>query len=109
MLPIANSVSLFVEVKTLDEIALELRLESIDLLKLDVEGLEPKVLGGARRLLAAGRIKGVLCEFNRYWLECAGTTPEALRNVLLHYGLDDGMSGPPLTPLETRLFLLRRC
>ncbi len=107
MLSLANSDSVPIEVTTLDEIADELRLSSIDLLKLDVEGLEPRILSGAGTLLAAGRIKGVLCEFNRNWLEIAGTTPDALRDTLLQHGLDDGMSGPPSAPLETRLFLLR--
>jgi FkbM family methyltransferase len=107
MLPLANSASVPIEVTTLDEVAGEIGMDSIDLLKLDVEGLEPRVLSGARRLLAAGRIKSVLCEFNRHWLKCAGTTPEALRNTLLNYGFDDGMRGAPPTALETRLFFLR--
>lgn len=107
MLPLADSDSVSIEVTTLDGAAHELKLDCIDFLKLDVEGLEPRVLAGARGLLAAGRVKSVLCEFNRHWLEKAGATPETLRNTLLHYGLDDGMSGPPTTSLETRLFFLR--
>ena len=107
LLPLADSDSVSIEVTTLDEVACDLKLDHIDFLKIDVEGLEPRVLRGARGLLAAGRVKSVLCEFNGHWLERAGTTPETLRNTLLHYGLDDGMSSPPATSLETRLFFLR--
>jgi len=39
------------EVKTLDEVALEMGLEHIDLLKIDVEGFEFEVLKGASQVL----------------------------------------------------------
>ena len=52
-----------VEVRTLDEVAGDLGLESIDLLKVDVEGHELAVLKGARGLLAAGAIDALQFEF----------------------------------------------
>lgn len=52
-----------VQVRTLDEVADELGLERIDLLKVDVEGNELAVLQGARKLLGAGAIGAVQFEF----------------------------------------------
>jgi FkbM family methyltransferase len=40
----------------------------IDLVKIDVEGSEPDVFEGMMKLIAAGRVKRVLCEFNSWWL-----------------------------------------
>jgi FkbM family methyltransferase len=59
----------------------------VDLLKLDVEGHEAEVIAGAARLLAAGRIRAVLCEFNDHWLRTRGTTPDCLWDTLLDHGL----------------------
>lgn len=52
-----------VEVQTLDNLAAPLRLDRIDLLKVDVEGHELAVLKGARRLLEAGSVAAVQFEF----------------------------------------------
>jgi FkbM family methyltransferase len=51
-----------VEVLTLDTYAAQNAIESIALLKIDVEGHETSVLRGARDLLETGRIEYVLCE-----------------------------------------------
>ncbi|HEY5811038.1 MAG TPA: FkbM family methyltransferase [Terrimicrobiaceae bacterium] len=53
-----------VPVKTLDEMANDLQLSRIDLLKIDAEGHELEVLRGARKLLAAGLIGVLHIEFN---------------------------------------------
>lgn len=58
----------------------------IDLLKLDVEGYEPRVLDGAEGLLAAGRIRAVLCELNATWLARAGSSIDDLLRRLDHAG-----------------------
>ena len=52
-----------VELRTLDQVAGELGLARIDLLKVDVEGHELPVLKGARGLLDAGAIEAVQFEF----------------------------------------------
>lgn len=51
-----------VRVDTLDAYVAQAAIESVELLKVDVEGHEPSVLRGATGLLATGRIEHVLCE-----------------------------------------------
>ena len=48
---------------------------AVDLLKVDVEGYEPRVFAGAGRSLDSGRVRAVMCEFNDYWLRHAGSSP----------------------------------
>jgi hypothetical protein len=77
-----------VAVKTLDACLADWQVETIDLLKIDVEGFEPRVLAGAAGALAAGRIRAILCEFNDYWLKRAGTSARGLYESLLANGFD---------------------
>lgn len=83
----------FVAIRTLDDCLSECGVERVDLLKLDVEGWEPQVLAGAGRLLAERRIRAVLCEFNSYWLQQAGSSPSRLRQSLTAAGFKDARSG----------------
>lgn len=53
-----------VPVGTLDEYCYREGVDHIDLLKIDVEGFEMKVLQGAKRMLAEGRIDVIQFEFN---------------------------------------------
>jgi FkbM family methyltransferase len=100
-----------VSIRTLDDCLAALGIEQVDLLKLDVEGWEPQVLAGARRLLERHRIAAVLCEFNTYWLEAAGSNPSILWQMLMDAGFVDARSGqtPPefSSGNDTRFFLLR--
>ena len=84
-------------------------IEAIDLLKIDVEGHEPKALLGARKWLASGRIKGVLCEFNGPWLREAGSSPKELEDLLTSNGFSaiapNKSTKAPYGELSTRLFL----
>jgi FkbM family methyltransferase len=78
---------------------------TVDLLKLDVEGHEAEVLAGATRLLAAGRIRAVLCEFNDHWLRTRGTTADRLWDTLLGLGFAPGQSRPDFAErIVTALF-----
>ena len=45
----------------------------IDMVKIDVEGSEPDVVDGMKGLIAAGRVRRVLCEFNSVWLKASTT------------------------------------
>jgi FkbM family methyltransferase len=97
-----------VPVRTLDELTNSLGLARIDLLKVDVEGYEPEVFAGAAGLLAAGRVRAVLCEFNEHWLTRAGTTGEAVYRDLIGYGFAD-RTGHPFVPgatLDNRFLVL---
>lgn len=50
---------------TLDSLLDRLELKAVDLLKIDVEGAELRVLDGARRSLAQRRIRAVICEVHQ--------------------------------------------
>jgi FkbM family methyltransferase len=94
------------EVLTLDEWVNDWKVSRIDVLKLDIEGWESKLLRGAARLLADRRINSVLCEFNEYWLKEAGSSPKELLAILNEAGFVDSGSKRALGTLETRFFVL---
>lgn len=87
----------------------EHRIESVDLMKMDVEGHEAHVLRGGREALAAGRVRSILCEFNGHWLERQGSSAEELYRLFAELGFQDtaprGEFGPET--FETR-FLTHR-
>ena len=78
-----------VPVWALDDCLAEWSVDHVDLLKIDVEGYEPKVFAGAAKTLAAGRIGAILCEFNDYWLRADGSSPQALWQTLADVGFVD--------------------
>lgn len=53
-----------VSIRRLDDIAAELNIKSVDLLKIDTEGHELAGLRGAEKLLASGNIRAIQFEFN---------------------------------------------
>jgi len=53
-----------IRIATLDAVAAEHRIDSIDLLKIDVQGYELEVLKGASQMLSAGRIRAIVLEVN---------------------------------------------
>jgi FkbM family methyltransferase len=63
-------------------------LPSIDMVKIDVEGSEPDVLEGMVGLIARGRVRRVLCEFNDWWLNANHTTVEQLANRFRALGFE---------------------
>lgn len=67
-----------VPVTTLDLLAEKHGLGRIDLLKVDVEGHEPALLAGARRLIGEQRIGAIFCEVDEFNLRAAGTSGEHL-------------------------------
>lgn len=59
----------------------------IKLVKIDVEGYEPNVLGGMRSLAQRGLVENLFCEFNSGWLKRnAMTTPAQLFDLAASYG-----------------------
>ncbi|MGO9606105.1 MAG: FkbM family methyltransferase [Candidatus Binataceae bacterium] len=75
-----------VPVTTLDRFLDEQSINVVDLLKVDVAGHETKVMEGASRTLARGRIKAILCEFYYYWLRREGSSAEQLWQLLRSVG-----------------------
>ncbi len=75
-----------VPIRRLDDCLDEWQVNHVDLLKIDVEGWEPRVFDGASRALASGRIGAVLCEFNDFWLRAAGSSAQALWEMLMTFG-----------------------
>jgi len=74
-----------VEVTTLDAELARAGWERIDLLKIDAEGYDLRVLRGARGLLEAQRIRVLQFEYNRAW-QAAGDTLSAAYSLLQSHG-----------------------
>lgn len=68
-----------VPVTTLDDFVAAARLPHVDVLKIDAEGAEVKVLRGARRILTAPGVTVVLAEANPVTLRAAGESIDSLR------------------------------
>jgi FkbM family methyltransferase len=75
-----------VSMDTIDHFCAGRGIESIDLLKSDVQGYDLKVLQGARGLLEAGRIYAVFCEMNFHKLYEGQCSFEDLYAYLKGYG-----------------------
>ena len=58
----------------------------IKLIKIDVEGFEPNVIKGLRKLAQAGLIQNLFCEFNSGWLRRNSTTPKQLFEAIVGCG-----------------------
>jgi hypothetical protein len=101
-----NATETSVSVQTLDLEMARLGIGQVDLLKIDVEGYEVRVLAGARRLLSERRIKAVLCEFNEEWLTKAGTSCAQLEDLLIAAGFIEQLHGTQPLGLANRFFQL---
>ena len=62
----------------LDDCLAKWEVNSIDLMKMDVEGSEPRVLAGGSKALAAGVVKHMIVEVNGPRLADAGSSPLGL-------------------------------
>lgn len=88
---------------TLDRYCEERKIERIDFVKMDTEGLEPYVLDGAQQCLRNGRISVMVFESCPSALERGGTSVAILHQRLLSNGYqphelrDDGELGTALT------------
>jgi len=106
MVPHENTSETSVAVQVLDLEMERLGIERIDLLKIDVEGYEQKVLAGACRLLLERRIKAILCEFNEEWLNRAGSSGAQLEQLLTGVGFVEQRNEARHVGLENRFFCL---
>jgi FkbM family methyltransferase len=103
-----------VHFRRLDEVADELELHTVDMLKVDAEGHDLQVLEGGAALFAARRVRAVLAEVDfggsnlqhgnfaqiAAWLE-----PYALRFVALHESQIVNLNGVPHLDYANALFL----
>jgi FkbM family methyltransferase len=110
----ANSVtsSQLVALVSLDGYCNEQGIQGIDFLKVDVEGMEPYVLQGARALLRERRIAAILIEICPANLRAVGLSPahlyrefEAVR-YSPHVLNDDGRPGDKLAPADIEAMTL---
>ncbi len=76
-----------VDVVRLDDEIAAAGWERVDLLKIDAEGYDMRVLIGARRHLEAGRVGAVQFEYNRSW-QLAGDTLYAAMSFLQRCGYE---------------------
>ena len=111
MVPVNTCTPERIVVSTLDAQLDALSIDHVDLLKIDVEGHEPKVLAGARDSLAQGRIRAILCELNGHWLRESGSSAEQLWQQLSDAGFRCADHGGQLRAfatgcVENRLFVL---
>lgn len=58
----------------------------IRLMKMDVEGYEPNVINGMKKLAERGQIENLLCEFNSGWLKRNDYTPAKLFDLVVSLG-----------------------
>jgi FkbM family methyltransferase len=66
----------------------------IDMVKIDVEGSEPDVVEGMKGLIAAGRVRRVICEFNSVWLKINNTSVNQLADQFQELGFEAETSTP---------------
>ena len=65
--------------QTLDQLAVQEKINQVDILKIDVEGAEKRVLDGATQLLERGAIKQILLELNPRCREYGYTKADTLQ------------------------------
>ncbi|MEB3220557.1 MAG: FkbM family methyltransferase [Candidatus Sericytochromatia bacterium] len=96
----ADSLARQVEAVTLDALVAAQGWPAVDLLKIDTEGHDLRVLQGARQLLAEGRLGLIQLEYNAAWRACDSSVLEA-RHLLGRHGYALWLLTPAgLTPLE---------
>ena len=83
-IPVVETVE--VETTTLDEFLESRNWPAIGLVKMDVEGSEPEVLAGMKRLLERSENIKLILEFNIPILKNAGTEPVELLETLMQTG-----------------------
>jgi FkbM family methyltransferase len=87
-----------IEISTLDDFVIDSHIESIDLIKVDVEGFEYAVLKGGERILK--RIKPVLfLELDDENLRDNGRSAAELIGLLRSYGYQDFVRADNLVPI----------
>jgi FkbM family methyltransferase len=79
---------------SLEELTSVLKIRQIDLIKIDCEGYELKVLQGAERLMRSGLIKRVILELHPKQLVELGAKPSDVTDLLGAFGYRQSSLGP---------------
>ena len=77
-----------VETATVDALLDERGWDDVDLIKMDIEGMEPTALAGMRRLFARGCRPAIVFECNGSMLPRCGSSICALRRLLVELGYE---------------------
>lgn len=77
-----------VEVCTLDELCERHHIHHIDIMKMDVQGMEKRVLAGAQKVLRESRRCTLFTEFWASGIERAGDSPASIFNLLRELEFD---------------------
>jgi len=83
-----NSQTFTVQMKTLDSLFSESKIDSLKLIKMDVEGCEAMVLEGATQLLKTHQYPFVISEINRFALSEMGSSEDEVRNKMNSLGYE---------------------
>ena len=83
-----------VPVVSLDEVAGQHGIDTVRLLKIDVEGFEPFVMLGAKSLLTSGRVEYVICEINDADLKLHGYDEAQVRGAFEALGYEIELINP---------------
>jgi FkbM family methyltransferase len=103
-----------VEAQTLDNLLSQEHIDSVDLIKIDVEGAELFVLQGMENVLSRNDRPIIILEMNSEMMKLAGYTPAEITSLLAGYGYEcfefvkHGLSGPlndPHPHIENYCFL----
>jgi FkbM family methyltransferase len=94
MVPNGEGRPLNVAVYRLDDWLAEHEVTRVDLMKIDVEGFEPNVVRGAAEFIERGKVRAILCEFNKYWLEENGCSSPELYELLTGLGFISAQGRP---------------
>jgi FkbM family methyltransferase len=91
-----------VEAVTLDSALSKLEIQTVDLLKVDVEGAEPEVFEGAQEYLLTRKIRNIFLEWNgKAW----ATHEKLLQKLLEYYDIFQIISSPFLVKKHPKSFL----
>ena len=75
-----------IQVTTIDEVISSNNIDTVNLLKIDVEGFEHEVLLGCENSLKQDKIKKIIVELHPGYLESKGKDEESIYSFLNQYG-----------------------